>query len=411
MSGPLHAGQTHATDGGPAWPGHAPDRRVTIALPRGPAVVARAIRRFVYSPAMSLAAVAPAKPRGLALMLGWRRVRFALTACIPFGLLLGLGSETPVPVWIVRAMVVAIAVMLAFGLFEQWPRRLPRWLPRAPLQLLAIVAVVPFSALMAYVITTGGDPRFDQDQQRLFGFVQLTVMGLLFAPWIAVAALLKQRDAFARDQALAFERERSELERKAAEARFRLLQAQVEPHFLFNTLANVRALVEAGSPQAPRVLDSLIEYLRAAVPRLNRPVATLEQELQLVRAYLQVMHMRMPDRLRFDIRADEAALPLHCPPMTLLTLVENAVRHGIDPAEEGGRIDVEVCALGERCRARVTDTGVGLQHVDDGLGTGLSTLRERLMLAFGDDAELRVSAIEPHGVRAEVQFPARSDPA
>jgi sensor histidine kinase YesM len=119
------------------------------------------------------------------------------------------------------------------------------------------------------------------------------------------------------------------------------------------------------------------------------------------------MHMRMPDRLQFALHVDEAALGLRCPPMTLLTLVENAVRHGIDPSEEGGRIDVHVVAKGGRCIARVLDTGVGLRESSDGLGTGLSNLRERLQLTFGNEAQLRVSPVQPHGVCAEVDFPAR----
>ena len=143
----------------------------------------------------------------------------------------------------------------------------------------------------------------------------------------------------------------------------------------------------SGSPQAATVLDSLIAYLRAAVPRLHEPATTMEQELQLVRAYLELMHMRMPDRLQFDVQVDAAALKLRCPPTTLLTLVENAVRHGIDPSEEGGRIEVRVRVQDGRCRAEVTDTGVGLQGGGEGLGTGLSTLRERLQLVFGGDAQ------------------------
>ena len=218
------------------------------------------------------------------------------------------------------------------------------------------------------------------------------MLGLLLAPWVALAALVRQKDALARHQALAFDLERSELERQALDARLRLLQAQVAPHFLFNTLANVQALVDAGSPQASAVLRSLIAYLRAAVPRLNEPATTLGQELQLVRAYLELMHMRMPDRLQFALHVDDAALALRCPPMTLLTLVENAVRHGIDPSEEGGRIDIHVQRRGDRCVVRVSDTGAGLRPTGDGLGTGLSTLRERLQLTFGGDAQLRVSA-------------------
>jgi LytS/YehU family sensor histidine kinase len=199
------------------------------------------------------------------------------------------------------------------------------------------------------------------------------------------------------------------LERQALDARMRLLQAQVSPHFLFNTLANVQTLIRARSPRADDILDNLIDYLRAAVPRLNDRATTLGEELQLVQAYLELMRTRIPDRLQFTLRADESAYPLYCPPLTLLTLVENAVRHGIDPSIDGGRIDIEVDRRDDRCVMRVSDTGVGLQNSDDGLGTGLSALRERLQLFFRGEARLRVSPLSPHGTSAEIDIPVRTE--
>jgi hypothetical protein len=341
-------------------------------------------------------------------MLGWQRVRVALVASAVLGFLLGVGSLAPMAVVVARTVLVGLCALLAFGLFERWPARLPRWLARWVLQLVAIMAVAPPGALLAYWLTTGGNPDFAHDKLRLAGYGALTFSTILFAPWIAVAALVKQRDAFAQYQATAFALERSELERRALDARFRLLQAQVEPHFLFNTLANVQALVEAGAPQASKVLESLIAYLRAAMPQLQEPATTLGQELRLVRAYLEVMHMRMPDRLQFEFRIDEAVAGLQCPPMTLLTLVENAVRHGVDPSEAGGQIHIDVRIQAGRCIARVTDTGIGLQAARRGPGTGLKSLRERLQLVFGGEAQLSLGEIAPHGVCAEVSFPARS---
>lgn len=347
------------------------------------------------------------KPRGLALILAWRRVRFTLIVAGALGLLLSLGNETATYIVVARAMLVGLASMVAFGVFEQWPRNLPRWLPpRSALQLIGVAAVVPFAAALAYLITTGWHPDFAHDPKRVTGYAMLTFTGVLFAPWISVAVMLRQRDAFARDQALAFQLERSEFERKGLDTRLRLLQAQVEPHFLFNTLANVQALVDAGSPQASSVLKSLIAYLRAAVPRIHELATTLGQEVELVRAYLELMQMRIPDRLQFALHIEPAANSLQCPPMTLLTLVENAVRHGIDPREDGGRIDVDVWLRDGRCHVRVTDTGVGLKSKTGGLGTGLSTLRERMQLAFGGDAQLQLTEVQPHGVYADLEFPA-----
>ncbi len=367
-------------------------------------------RSATYSGAMLLAD-ASVTSHNFAAMLGWRRLLLVLIASIPVGFLLGIDSVTPSPVWITRAAVIGLVALLVFGLFERWPARLPAWLARWALQLGSIVVAMPPGALLAYWITTGGNPDFANEPDRIIGFLTLTFAGIFFAPWIALFAMVRQRDAFARHQALAFQLERSELERKALDARLRLLQAQVEPHFLFNTLANVQQLVDSGSPQASRVLNSLIAYLRAAVPRLHERTTTLGQEVQLVRAYLEVMQMRMPDRLQFELQIDEAATTLQCPPMTLLTLVENAVRHGIDPSEVGGRIALHVWVRKSRCGVRVTDTGVGLQPTSNGMGTGLSTLRERLQLTFGGDALLRLTEIAPQGVCAELEFPARQESA
>jgi signal transduction histidine kinase len=348
-----------------------------------------------------------ALPRALASIVGWGRVRFTVGISAILGVFLRLMMDAPILIVISRAIIVGLVAMLVFGVLERWPSRSPRWLPRSARQLIGIAFSMPFAALLAYHITTGGDPGFAEHRERIMGWGMLTFSGVLFAPWIAVGAMLKQRDAFVHEQALAFQLERSQLERNALDARLRLLQAQVEPHFLFNTLANVQALVDAGSPQASKVLTSLIAYLRAAVPRMHEPATTLGHELELVRAYLELMQMRMPDRLEFALRIDAAARDLHCPPMTLLTLVENAVRHGIDPSEEGGRIDVEVMLRESRCFVRVSDTGVGLQSTRHGLGTGLTTLRERLQLTFGTDVRLRLLAIEPHGMCAELDFPLR----
>ena len=334
------------------------------------------------------------------------RLKTAVLCGLAAGTVFVWGWKTGIGGLYWRTVLIALWVLTVFGIFEQWPRQLPRWLARWALQIVMVAVSLPlFIAIIYWLSTAEGAPPFYKVPQRMEGYAGLTMFFLLTAPWASLTAIFRQKDALARDQALKLELAQSELQRQGLESRMRLLQAQVQPHFLFNTLANVRELVEAGSPQAPAVLNNLIAYLRAVVPRLDDPMNTVEQELQLVRAYLEVMHMRMPDRLRFDLHADDAALKARCPPMTLLTLVENAVRHGIDPSEEGGHIEVRVVVEGERCRASVRDSGVGMGKSRGGLGTGLTTLRERLQLVFGDRAQLRVDSIQPRGVVAEVSFP------
>ena len=182
------------------------------------------------------------------------------------------------------------------------------------------------------------------------------------------------------------------------------MTAQIEPHFLLNTLANVQQLVESGSPQAVPVFRSLIGYLRAAMPQLHQQSATLGDEEKLVRAYLELMLMRMPDRLALAITIDPALRALPFPKMALLTLVENAIRHGIDPGCDGGRIDVGAKREGGEVCLWVVDTGVGLSQ-DAGTGIGLRNLRERLHAFFGPGAGVTLTEQAPHGVRADVRVP------
>jgi len=334
-----------------------------------------------------------------------RRVAVALTMSIAVGLLM-------IPTWrgslsslFLRTTIIGLSATIAFALFEVWPRRLPGWLQRWALQVVVVGVFMPATTVLIYVLFT---PQSARPFWENSGWTHLTFTALFLAPWTAFVAIVRQKEAFAQDQKLTFALERSELERQALDARLHLLQAQVAPHFLFNTLANVQALVDAGSPHASAVLRSLTAYLRAAVPLLRESAATIERELQLVRPYLELMQMRMPDRLQYGINVDPTTLNVRCPPTTLLTLVENAVRHGIDPSEEGGRIDVAIARLGERCVVRVADTGAGLRQSANGLGTGLTTLRERLQLIFGDAAHLRMAPNVPRGAVAEIDMPAHT---
>jgi LytS/YehU family sensor histidine kinase len=323
------------------------------------------------------------------------------------------------PIWVIptievmaRAMLVGLVAAAAFGTLERWPAKVPSFMARWALQVAGAAVAIPVAVLVLYLLLSIGDQLpFWRQMERVSGFFVLSFTGIIVASWMALAALIRQREEEARSQALAYELDRSELERKALDSHLRLLQAQVEPHFLFNTLANIRELVQSGSPQAPRVLDTLITYLRAAVPRLNDPLSTLGQEAELVRAYLELMQMRMPDRLSFTVDVQEPALAARCPAATLLTLVENAIRHGIDPSEDGGRIDVRVVASDGRVHAEVADTGVGLESETRSLGTGLTSLRERLQLAFGGEAQLQVAPLQPRGTIATVDFPLRAKPA
>ena len=307
---------------------------------------------------------------------------------------------------LLRSVGVALLLLLAVVGVQRVPEtRLPRWLPRWALTLLAMALAAPAATLLMYLFSVRGDvAAFFGNPARVTGFVVIAGTALVLGMLIALSAQLRQREAEAHALQLKFDLERSQLERQALDARLSLLQAQVQPHFLFNTLANVQALVESGSPRAADVLKSLIAYLRAAVPRLQGGPATLADEMGLVRAYLELMQMRMPDRLHVAIKVDAALLTRSVPALALLTLVENAVRHGVDPSEQGGVIEVGASPdSGGGLRLWVRDTGVGMDPRSQS-GTGLSNLRARLAAMHGAAASLHFSEVHPHGLHAEIRL-------
>lgn len=194
-----------------------------------------------------------------------------------------------------------------------------------------------------------------------------------------------------------------------ADLRLGVLQAQVEPHFLFNTLASVRALVRQDPAQAEATLDALADFLRATIPRLRDGEAalhsTLGQQLDMCATYLALMQVRMGGRLRYEVQADDRQRAHPFPPALLITLVENAIKHGIEPRPGAGRIDIVAAVEDGRLRVRVADDGAGLKPGLVGSGVGLANVREQLAQRFGDRAGLRLQPREGHGVVVEIEVP------
>lgn len=197
----------------------------------------------------------------------------------------------------------------------------------------------------------------------------------------------------------------AELERSLAEARVAALQAQVEPHFLFNTLALIGQLIETNPPEAARVHQHLIDYLRSALPQMRGGTSgTLGKQLELSKAYLAIMQARMKERLAVRYNVPDFLRSAPFPPMMLQTLIENSIKHGLEPKIEGGTIDVTARVDGATLEVQVCDDGVGIDlHADDGVG--LANIRERLALLYGKDAELVISAPATGGACATVRIP------
>ncbi|MGO4477205.1 sensor histidine kinase [Massilia sp. 2TAF26] len=195
------------------------------------------------------------------------------------------------------------------------------------------------------------------------------------------------------------------LERRLMEAQMAALQAQVEPHFLFNTLALIGQLIETDPPEAARVHAHLIEYLRSTLPQMRaRDGGTLGKQVELSKAYLAIMQARMKERLnvRFEVPMFLGSAPF--PPMMLQTLIENSIKHGLEPKIAGGTVTVRAYVDGATLHVEVCDDGVGIDpHADDGIG--LANIRERLQLLYGDKAELVIQMPPSGGACALIKLP------
>lgn len=200
-------------------------------------------------------------------------------------------------------------------------------------------------------------------------------------------------------------------QRAATEAELRVLQAQVEPHFLFNTLANLDALIALDPKQARVLLGHLNRYLRNSLNHSRSEATTLGDEVEQLRAYLGIMEIRLPDRLQtlIDCPPECAEFPLA--PMLLQPLVENAIKHGIEPSPRGGEIHIRARVIEETLEIEVRDSGIGLgkaQPNDTNNGTGIANIRERLQVLYGEEARLELKALPESGTLALLRIPLAS---
>jgi hypothetical protein len=225
---------------------------------------------------------------------------------------------------------------------------------------------------------------------------------------LTMAVLVTNERRMARETAGALQQQQiAEAAQLLAEARLRTLQAQVEPHFLYNTLANVVSLIGSEPDRAKHMLERLIDFLRASLSASRAEQATLGAELDLAAAYLDLLGVRMGARLRWRIEADEDCRTLPIAPMLIQPLVENAVMHGIEPKMDGGEIVVRASCAAGVLRIEVSDDGMGLGAAAPrpGGGVGLPNLRERLRSLHGSEAQLQLFENPPAGVTSRLILP------
>jgi signal transduction histidine kinase len=247
--------------------------------------------------------------------------------------------------------------------------------------------------------------RYEKQASTWFiSFVSLLILALL-----AMKALVGgKKRAEAETMTANAAAERESMQRQLSETKMQMMQAQVEPHFLFNTLASVEFLIETDPPRASAMQRSLIQYLRAVLPQMrdNAVVTNLGREVDMVKAYLNLLKMRMEERLTVDMHIPDGLRSAAFPPMMLQSMVENAIKHGLECKAEGGTLKIVAEVASGKLRVIVSDDGVGFGVMpSDGTGLGLPTIRERLKLLHGDQGQLHIAPNSPSGVIATIEVP------
>jgi signal transduction histidine kinase len=288
------------------------------------------------------------------------------------------------------------------------PARRRRWLVPFLLLLVATAPVAHYCGIVigGLILGTGSPDLHDYPNDRgQRGMILFTLLGIG-----AMVLMILNRERMERIELERTEaRVRAEsIERQALQAQLRLLQAQIEPHMLFNTLANLQGLIAIDPQQANRMLDHLIQYLRATLSATRAETTTLAQEFDAAEAYLGLMAVRMGARLSYRCVLPAALRGARLPAMLLQPLVENAIIHGLEPKIEGGTVTVEARAHDGLLEICVADTGLGLDDAEPaakGTGVGVTTTRERLRALYGARASLTLVPAQPHGVLARLTLP------
>ena len=287
-----------------------------------------------------------------------------------------------------------------FGL-ERWAKRSNFAVKTAYFSIIPLIAVIAGLQAADWIFHIGFG-NWVVTPQWLLSIVATSVVISLV---LSTLFYLREREARAQAE-LARERENTErVQREAVAANLRALQAQIEPHFLFNTLANVSSLIDRDAPEARRMLERFIHFLRASLAATRTERTTLGAEGQLIAAYLEVLRVRMGPRLEYAVEVEPALASHPIPPMLLQPVVENAIRHGLEAKVEGGRVDFRAHRDAGAVVIEVRDTGVGFAAATTG-GVGLTNLRDRLRGLYGPAASLSIGENRPSGTVVTLRLPA-----
>lgn len=279
--------------------------------------------------------------------------------------------------------------------------------PERPAVLLVIIFVAMVTGSIIGVFLGSTIAGFNTSVLVRDGFghvIHAVLLGLLFGSIISYFFFSRQSISY--KEALIQEEKIKRLisEKKVAETNLRLLQAQIEPHFLFNTLSNILSLLDTDQTKGKSMLEDLIHYLRSSLSKTREKTSTIGHEVEMIRAYINIFKVRMGDRLRYNINVPESIKGFPFPPMLVQPLVENAIKHGLEPRIEGGEISFSAEEGGGILRLEISDTGLGFNENGE-IGVGLSNVKERLQSLYGDKGRLILEENQPSGLKAIIEIP------
>jgi len=323
-----------------------------------------------------------------------------LLAAINTGIAAVLWVDDSRPFWqpLLTVQIYGFSIAYCVNAASPWTKRHP--IPR----LMVAVAIGTLVGITLTILVKGYSWEYVSGNAKTFAWNLVT--GFCNGLFVSLFFYVKFRESQAAAALHRAELERHLLSKQAIEAELKLMQAQVEPHFLFNTLASVQYLTETDPREANRLLGHLIEYLRAALPHLRASSASLGKEVGLAEAYLNILRMRMGSRLGFTIDVPPALAAHPFPPNLLISLVENAIKHGIEPSASGGTVTVRARRDGTSLVVTVEDTGRGLGSATRrGQGVGLANVRDRLAALYGTQGRFVLEPGDPAGARAILFIP------
>lgn len=297
-----------------------------------------------------------------------------------------------------------VTAVLLLNTALYWIRSLPTWLTAGLALFLGLLLGV---SNHFWVVTGEWAPRLllEQPQRVLTQLVIGGIFTLSVCYFFYTYALSRALQA----DIEAHKARETQQQHASALAELRVLQSQMEPHFLFNTLANIQGLIDQQPEQAKAMIQALTTLLRRNLHQVRSDWSTLNEELALVSAYLEIQQIRMGERLQWQINLDDELRLFELPPLVLQPLVENAIRHGLEPLPQGGTLTILAVPTLQGCEIQIEDNGIGMQQVSttEGQGVALNNLRERLALLYDDRAKLRIVRPDEGGTRVVLTLPFR----